>query len=45
MKRLEYVVVTNFFSPGPGNGSKQFDNDTEIAIFAKFKAARCNQPE
>lgn len=39
-EKIGYVVY-HFFSPGPGNGSKQYDNETD-AIFAKFKAEGIN---
>jgi len=39
-QKIGYVIY-HFFSPGPGNGSKQFDNEAD-AIFAKFKAAGIN---
>jgi C-terminal processing protease CtpA/Prc len=39
-QKIGYLIY-NFFSPGPGEGSKQFDNETD-AIFAKFKAAGVN---
>jgi C-terminal processing protease CtpA/Prc len=38
--KIGYVVY-HFFSPGPRNGSKQFDNETD-AVFAKFKAEGIN---
>lgn len=39
-QKIGYVIY-HFFSPGPGNGSKEFDNETD-AIFAKFKAEGIN---
>jgi carboxyl-terminal processing protease len=39
-QKIGYMIY-HFFSPGPGSGSKQFDNETD-AIFAKFKAAGVN---
>jgi hypothetical protein len=39
-QKIGYVIY-HFFSPGPGQGSKQYDNETD-AIFSKFKAAGIN---
>ena len=39
-QKIGYVIY-HFFSPGPGNGSKQFDNEAD-AIFAKFKSEGIN---
>lgn len=39
-QKIGYLIY-HFFSPGPGNGSKQYDDETD-AIFAKFKAQGIN---
>jgi carboxyl-terminal processing protease len=39
-QKIGYLIY-HFFTPGPGSGSKQYDNQTD-AIFAKFKSAGIN---